>query len=228
MSIEGCPHGPYNPAECAQCKSEAERERKAVAPLEARIKTLAQMASDEKDKIIHQLEAERDEAKKLGGSSEGGCAYCSFRAPPETPLSVIKKHIETECKEHPLAKRITTLEAENNGYKSALLERADAIDKLQVIIAENKERIKQLEVEKDKLFRTSFRMDKRNAELEAGLREYGHHDKRCILSRWEAGRYTSDGGYEMKYAGKWYQSRPKNEIPKCTCGLTNLIGENSG
>jgi len=39
----------------------------------------------------------------------------------------------------------------------------------------------------------------------------------CILADFEAGRNT-ENGYEEKYRGKWYKSRPK-----CTCGLSETI-----
>jgi hypothetical protein len=57
--------------------------------------------------------------------------------------------------------------------------------------------------------------------LEAAERynEFTTHESDCILSFWEAGAPTPDGGYRTKYAGKWYQSRPTDETPKCNCGL---------
>lgn len=57
----------------------------------------------------------------------------------------------------------------------------------------------------------------------ARLKEYAEHGN-CILSFWEAGEPTSDGGYRTKYLGKWHQSRPVNEEPKCECGLDELLG----
>ena len=49
------------------------------------------------------------------------------------------------------------------------------------------------------------------------------HSRECILSQFEEGEPTKDGGYRQKYAGKWYQTRPINEIPKCTCGLDQIL-----
>lgn len=45
------------------------------------------------------------------------------------------------------------------------------------------------------------------------------HETDCILSLQEAGEPTPDGGYRVKYAGKWYQTQPIDETPKCNCGL---------
>ncbi len=63
------------------------------------------------------------------------------------------------------------------------------------------------------------------ARLEASERMEGYifHDEDCILNRREAGEPTPDGGYRSKYAGKWYQSKPINEEPKCDCGLDGLF-----
>lgn len=62
-------------------------------------------------------------------------------------------------------------------------------------------------------------------DLIAKLMEYVRHRSGCILSHWEAGEPTPDGGYRNKYAGKWYQSKPADETPKCNCGLQEIISE---
>lgn len=49
------------------------------------------------------------------------------------------------------------------------------------------------------------------------------HSRECILSKFEEGEPTENGGYRQKYAGKWYQTRPINNIPKCTCGLDQIL-----
>lgn len=64
---------------------------------------------------------------------------------------------------------------------------------------------------------------KRCAERAHDLIYYTQHERDCILSAGSAGRPTKDGGYETKYAGKWYQSRPVDKTPKCTCGLAEAI-----
>lgn len=67
--------------------------------------------------------------------------------------------------------------------------------------------------------------EQKSKELEGKyieLAEYTQHDRECILSNWEAGRPTKDG-YEAKYRGKWYQTRPVDKTPKCECGLNNLL-----
>lgn len=57
-----------------------------------------------------------------------------------------------------------------------------------------------------------------------GLNEFLEHSTDCILSWCEAGRPTKDG-YEQKYRGVWYQSRPIDNTPKCDCGLAELLTE---
>lgn len=52
--------------------------------------------------------------------------------------------------------------------------------------------------------------------------EYASHETLCVLTFWEAGEPTPDGGYRTKYAGKWYQTSPVDKTPKCTCGLDEL------
>lgn len=51
------------------------------------------------------------------------------------------------------------------------------------------------------------------------LEEYLEHTRDCNCSQFSAGRPTEDGGYEQKFAGKWYRTRPIDETPKCNCGL---------
>ncbi len=54
------------------------------------------------------------------------------------------------------------------------------------------------------------------------MNDYAAHETGCILTYWEAGEPTPDGGYKTKYAGKWYESKPINKEPKCNCGLREL------
>jgi hypothetical protein len=61
------------------------------------------------------------------------------------------------------------------------------------------------------------------AALREALAEYGEHGGFCILSRWEAGYPTESGGYEMCYAGKWYETQPVDRTPACTCGLAEAL-----
>ena len=56
-------------------------------------------------------------------------------------------------------------------------------------------------------------------EIHEVLTDYCNHHPDCILSRWQAGRPTPGGGYEMKYRDQWYQVKPENWLPPCTCGL---------
>ncbi len=81
----------------------------------------------------------------------------------------------------------------------------------------------------------------REAKLRAVLEEamraieyYGKHTVDlaegidCPYANWQAGRPTADGGYEMKYADRWYLMRPADaktppELPMCECGLNDLL-----
>jgi len=66
--------------------------------------------------------------------------------------------------------------------------------------------------------------EERKRVLES-LEDYICHSDRCILAQWQAGEPTEDGGYRTKYAGKWYQSRPIDETPKCNCGLQESLNK---
>ena len=63
---------------------------------------------------------------------------------------------------------------------------------------------------------------KAKASIAEEMAEYISHDLKCILSQWQQGGPTPDGGYRAMYAGKWYQSKPVDETPKCNCGLGDL------
>jgi hypothetical protein len=52
---------------------------------------------------------------------------------------------------------------------------------------------------------------------------YAEHDYKCIRSQAEAGEPIEGGGYRQRFAGKWYQSSPIDETPKCDCGLSEII-----
>lgn len=56
-----------------------------------------------------------------------------------------------------------------------------------------------------------------------GMAKYTDHTNRCIRHFEEAGEPTPDGGYRLKILGKWYQSKPFDETPKCDCGLGDLL-----
>ena len=65
-------------------------------------------------------------------------------------------------------------------------------------------------------------------ELIAKLEEvfpffYCEHTSDCIRSQFEAGTPTDDGGYKVKYAGKWYEAKPVDKTPKCDCGLDKAL-----
>ncbi len=91
------------------------------------------------------------------------------------------------------------------------------------------------EQEKLSLHGQNLTLRSRISELEArvkvlagALAEYGGHNWRCILSYQEAGEPTEDGGYRTMYKGKWYQSRPVDETPKCECGLDEALAPSKG
>ena len=123
MSIEGCPHGPYDPAECAECKSVAEHHQAVTAHAEAKIKTIAESIQDEKDKIIQGLEADlakcREERKwalvgrdtlqlELDRFKRIGLQLEAERDRYKEAVSVGAEYDETNRQ---LRERITTLEA---------------------------------------------------------------------------------------------------------------------
>jgi len=64
---------------------------------------------------------------------------------------------------------------------------------------------------------------RRIAELEAALHEYGEHDGRCVLARFTAGRPMPGGGYEMEYDRVWYEVKPVDRRPPCTCGFSAAL-----
>lgn len=53
--------------------------------------------------------------------------------------------------------------------------------------------------------------------------EFADHEQKCIRHRYEAGEPTPEGGYRVKYAGKWYQAKPIDESPKCDCGFGDAL-----
>jgi hypothetical protein len=60
------------------------------------------------------------------------------------------------------------------------------------------------------------------------LAGYTSHEWRCPLSRQDAGEPTESGGYRNKIDGKWYitmagKSEKLNELPKCICGLDDIL-----
>ena len=55
------------------------------------------------------------------------------------------------------------------------------------------------------------------------LSDYAEHEPQCIRSQFSAGRPTKSGGYEQKFAGKWYKTRPVDKTPKCDCGLSDIF-----
>jgi len=57
------------------------------------------------------------------------------------------------------------------------------------------------------------------------VEDWLQHDMRCILAQCSAGEPTADGGYRLKFAGKWYPTKPIDETPKCTCGLDDIRAE---
>ncbi len=72
-------------------------------------------------------------------------------------------------------------------------------------------------------FCTTQRNEERARVVE--IAEYTVHERDCIRAQFSAGRPIEGGGYEQKFAGKWYQSLPKDKTPKCNCGLDTLLSK---
>lgn len=58
-----------------------------------------------------------------------------------------------------------------------------------------------------------------NEKLREALANHGEHARQCVRSRWDSGRPTASGGYEMSYGGVWYEVKPADRSPACECGL---------
>lgn len=69
----------------------------------------------------------------------------------------------------------------------------------------------------------SLAYERGREEIFSALEGYCEHKNDCIVALMEAGRPTENGGYEEKYKGKWYQSRPVDETPKCDCGVEDIF-----
>lgn len=59
--------------------------------------------------------------------------------------------------------------------------------------------------------------------LAGKMEEHVVHRQSCIRTLWEAGEPTAGGGYRTMYAGKWYQTSPVDELPKCECGVDEIL-----
>lgn len=69
------------------------------------------------------------------------------------------------------------------------------------------------------------RLENMVREIAAALDDYGSHQESCIRCKFEGGEPTPDGGYRMKFAGKWYSARPSRELPKCDCGYDEALAK---
>lgn len=73
------------------------------------------------------------------------------------------------------------------------------------------------------------RLETRCTRLREALAAYGRHDESCILSQYQAGRPTDDGGYEMLYGfgqrKQWYRVEPTGDLPPCECGFDAALAE---
>ena len=79
----------------------------------------------------------------------------------------------------------------------------------------------QREVERLRLFeKQAWRLVEEGTTLREALDKYGDHDRDCILSKFEAGEPTPDGGYRHKLAGKWYDAKA---LPECECGFDKAL-----
>lgn len=57
------------------------------------------------------------------------------------------------------------------------------------------------------------------------LEEFACCPETCARTGWSQGEPTPDGGYRTMIKGKWYQSKPVDETPKCDCGLEASLSE---
>lgn len=64
--------------------------------------------------------------------------------------------------------------------------------------------------------------------LREALTDLGEHSRECARGRFEGGRPTEGGGYEQRFAGKWYESRPEDRTPQCDCGLDAALSQPTG
>lgn len=80
-------------------------------------------------------------------------------------------------------------------------------------------RMFEAEAEVERLRAERERIREAGRLIKEALAEYGEHASDCVLSCFEGGRPTSDGGYELRYRGTWYESNPVDRTPPCTCGL---------
>lgn len=151
------------------------------------------------------------------------------------------KRLQAELAEHKtlnaeLIKRVDLLRkelAEERKYSARLL---SILDERKAQLSE--ERRKREEADQDwraqyerwraEIGKQATQIGELSAKYEAAreaFEEYGVHADRCVLRFWEAGEPTADGGYRSKFAGKWYQSKPIDETPKCTCGLDEIAAK---
>jgi hypothetical protein len=59
--------------------------------------------------------------------------------------------------------------------------------------------------------------------MKPDLYQYLEHKPECIRNQFTMGEPTADGGYRMKFAGRWYEAKPVDRTPACDCGLDALL-----
>lgn len=124
-------------------------------------------------------------------------------------------------------KEIARLTEKEKEFGDANISLTTYVLELQAEIKKLTEENKDLEASEQKWITHAVNIEKRlqaeNSRLRDALEEYGTHDRDCILSFWEAGEPTSNGGYRRKIKGKWYQYSPVDESPKCNCGFQEAL-----
>lgn len=59
--------------------------------------------------------------------------------------------------------------------------------------------------------------------LREALADFGEHGRDCPWAHFSAGRPKEGGGYEMLYRGTWYEVKPEDKRPACTCGFAAAL-----
>ena len=70
-----------------------------------------------------------------------------------------------------------------------------------------------------------YKQSKIISTIQSALKKYGDHINYCVRLSWCAGEPTEGGGYRQKFGDKWYQVKPIDETPKCTCGFDKALNE---
>ena len=115
----------------------------------------------------------------------------------------------------------TTLDATRAKLADLVRERDEARDKR----AHETQHLLNCCAERDKALAAS---QAECARLREALEERGEHGRKCPWAYFSAGRPKDGGGYEMLYREAWYEVRPDDKRPACTCGLNAALASAPG